>query len=260
MSHPSIRIERQGSIARVTLDRPEKHNCISTEMWREVDQLFSDFDADETLRCIVLSGAGGRAFSVGADIAEFPEVRKDAAHARRYAKLLNGALAAVATCRHPVIAAIQGLCVGGGLELASVCDLRLCTEDSRFGVPVKRLGLVVSYSELQPLVRLVGPANAKEILLEGRVFDAVRAREMGLVNRIMPAAAFDEGIRESAAAIAEGAPLVAHWHKKFIGRLGYSRPLSDAELEESYNCFNTEDFRIGTEAFINKTEPVFKGR
>jgi enoyl-CoA hydratase/carnithine racemase len=187
-------------------------------------------------------------------------VRKDAAQARRYAKLVNGALTAIATCRHPVIAAIQGLCVGGGLELASVCDLRLCTGDSRFGVPVKRLGLVVSYAELQPLVRLVGPANAKEILLEGRLFDAGRAREMGLVNRVLPGAGFDDGIRDSAAAIAEGAPLVARWHKKFIGRLGYSRPLSDAELEESYNCFNTEDFRIGTEAFISKTDPVFTGR
>lgn len=260
MSHPSIRVEQQGSIVRVTLDRADKHNCISVEMWRELEHLFAGFDADESLRCIVLTGAGGKAFSVGADIAEFPEVRRDAGQARRYAKLINGALAAIGTCRHPVVAAVRGLCVGGGLELAAVCDLRLCSEDSRFGIPVKRLGLVVSYAELQPLVRLVGPANAKEILLEGNVFDAVRAREMGLVNRILPVAEFDAGIEASAAAIASGAPLVARWHKKFIGRLGHSRPLSDAELEESYNCFNTEDFRIGTEAFINKTEPIFKGR
>ncbi len=260
MSHPSIRVERRGSIAQVTLDRPDKHNCLSTGMWQEIDRLFSELDADESLRCIVLSGAGGKAFSVGADIAEFPEVRRDAGQARRYAKLVNGALTAVGTCRHPVVAAIRGLCVGGGLELATVCDLRLCTDDSRFGIPVKRLGLVVSYTELQPLVRLVGPANAKEILLEGRVFGAGRAREMGLVNRVLPLADFDDGIRESSAAIAEGAPLVARWHKKFVGRLGFSKPLSDAELEESYNCFNTEDFRIGTEAFINKTEPIFKGR
>jgi enoyl-CoA hydratase/carnithine racemase len=260
MSHPFIRIERQGGIARVTFDRPEKHNCISIDMWRELGHLFTGFDADEDLRCVVLAGAGGKAFSVGADIAEFPQVRKDAGQARKYGKVTHGALAAIATCRHPVVAAIQGLCVGGGLELASACDLRFCTEDSRFGVPVKRLGLVVAYPELQPLVRLVGPANAKEILLEGKVFDAGRAREMGLVNRVLPVAGFQEAIGATAASIAEGAPLVARWHKRFIGRLGDPRPLSDAELEESYNCFNTEDFRIGTEAFMNKTDPRFKGR
>src|SRR5690606_3475320 len=108
MSHPSIRVERRGSIAQVTLDRPDKHNCLSTGMWQEIDRLFSELDADESLRCIVLSGAGGKAFSVGADIAEFPEVRRDAGQARRYAKLVNGALTAVGTCRHPVVAAIHG--------------------------------------------------------------------------------------------------------------------------------------------------------
>ena len=152
------------------------------------------------------------------------------------------------------------LCVGGGLELSSACDMRYCTEDSRFGIPVKRLGLVVAYAELLPLVRLVGSANAKEILLEGRVFDAARAREMGLVNRVLPRDGFEAAIEEIAAAIAEGAPLVARWHKKFVDRLTDPTPLSAEEADESYHCFDTEDFLIGTEAFRSKTQPVFKGR
>jgi enoyl-CoA hydratase/carnithine racemase len=260
MTDNLLLVTRTDAIARVTINRPDKHNCVSTAMWRELKRLFEDFDADSSLRCIVLSGAGGKAFSVGADIAEFPQVRSNAAQAREYGKLAHGAMHAMAHCRHPVIAAVQGLCVGGGLELSSACDMRYCTDDSRFGIPVKRLGLVVAYAELLPLVRLVGSANAKEILLEGRVFDAVRAREMGLVNRVLPRAEFNAAIDEIAATIAEGAPLVARWHKKFVDRLADPAPLSPQEADESYHCFDTEDFQIGTEAFRSKTQPQFKGR
>jgi enoyl-CoA hydratase len=251
---------RAGAVATVTLNRPEKLNCVSTGMWRRLGDLFREFDADQSLRCVIVTGAGGKAFSVGADIGEFPKVRSNAAQARDYGKLAHGAMEALTACRHPVIAAIRGLCVGGGLELASVCDMRDCTGSSRFGIPVKRLGLVVAYAELLPLVRLVGPANAKEILLEGQVFDAVRAQAMGLVNRVLPEADFDEAIAGIAASIADGAPLVARWHKKFVDRLEDPRPLSPEELEQSYHCFDTEDFQIGTEAFRSKTQPVFKGR
>jgi len=260
MTSGHILVSSERAIVRVTINRAEKHNCLNTAMWRELKTLFQGFDADESLRCIVLGGAGGKAFCVGADIAEFPTVRANAGQAREYAKLAHGAMEAMAGCRHPVVAAIQGLCVGGGLELASACDLRFCTESSRFGVPVKRLGLVVAYPELLPLARLVGPANAKEILLEGKVFGTERAREMGLVNRVLPEAGFDAAIQEIASAIAEGAPLVARWHKKFVDRLGDPAPLTAEELDQSFHCFDTEDFRIGTEAFNAKTQPVFKGR
>jgi enoyl-CoA hydratase len=260
MTNDHILVSREDAIVRVTLNRPDKHNCVSTGMWRSLRALFEGFDVDESLRCVVLGGAGGKAFSVGADIAEFPEVRSNAAQARDYAKLAHGAMEAIAGCRHPVIAAVQGLCVGGGLEIASTCDMRFCTEGSRFGVPVKRLGLVVAYAELRPLARLVGPANAKEILLEGQVFGSVRAREMGLVNRVLSDTGFDAAIAGIAAAIAEGAPLVARWHKKFVDRLAEPEPLTAVELDESYHCFDTEDFQIGAEAFRNKTPPVFRGR
>lgn len=259
MTQPIV-VSRQGQVARVTLNRPDKLNCVSTDMWRALKTLFEGFDADESLRCVVLAGAGGKAFSVGADIAEFPQVRSNAAQAREYGKLAHGAMEAMAGCRHPVIAAVQGLCVGGGLELASICDMRYCTESSRFGIPVKRLGLVVAYAELLPLVRLVGPANAKEILLEGAIFGSGRAHEMGLVNRVLPDDGFEPAIEAIAAAIAEGAPLVARWHKQFVDRLADPAPLTADEHDRSYDCFDTEDFQIGSEAFRNKTQPVFRGR
>jgi enoyl-CoA hydratase len=256
----SILVEREGAVVRVVLNRPDKLNCISTPMWQELRRLFESFDADGDLRCVVLAGAGGKAFCVGADIAEFETSRANAEQARRYAALSHGALEAIARCRHPVVTAIRGLCVGGGLELACMTDLRICTDASRFGIPVKRLGLVVATTEMAPLMRLVGPANTKEILLTGDIFAAADAQRMGLVNRVVADAAFDTELARLVGAIVEGAPLVARWHKKFADRLTDPRPLDAAEHDESYHCFDTEDFRIGSAAFLAKTKPVFKGR
>ncbi|MBL8697870.1 MAG: enoyl-CoA hydratase/isomerase family protein [Alphaproteobacteria bacterium] len=256
----TLLVAREGDVARVTINRPDKLNCMDTAMWRRMGELFAGFDADETLRCIVLGGAGGRAFCVGADIAEFGTTRANAEQARAYARLTHGALGRIAACRHPIVVAIRGLCVGGGLELACVADLRIATAGSRFGIPVKRLGLVVATTEMAPLIRLVGPANTKDILLTGDIFGAERALHMGLVNRVLPDDGFEAGVEAVVASIVEGAPLVARWHKKFADRLMDPRPLSDAEHDESYNCFDTEDFRIGSAAFLAKTKPAFKGR
>ncbi len=249
-----------GHVARVVLNRPEKLNCVSTAMWSGLADIFRELDADPGLRCVVLSGAGGRAFCVGADIAEFATTRADAAQARRYAELSHAALQAIARCRHPVVAAIDGLCVGGGLELACCADLRICSSPSRFGIPVKRLGLVVATTEMEPLVRLVGAAVAKEILLTGDIFPAEEARRMGLVNRVAPGDGFAREVDRLVASIVEGAPLVARWHKKFADRLCDPRPLDAAEHDESFHCFDTEDFRIGSAAFLAKAKPDFVGR
>jgi enoyl-CoA hydratase len=255
-----VRVERQGEVARVTLDRPDKLNAVNNAMWDRLGELFGKLDADASLRCVIIAGAGERAFSVGADIGEFEENRSSVEQARRYARRTHGALDAIARCRHPVLAEIRGLCVGGGLELACCCDLRIAGASARFGIPVKRLGLVVAYAELQPLVDLVGPANAMEILLEGEVFGAQRAYDMGLVNRVVPDAALADEVAASGARICEGAPLVARWHKKFTRRLMQPAPLSPGELDESYACFGTEDFRTGYQAFLAKTKPAFRGR
>jgi enoyl-CoA hydratase/carnithine racemase len=155
---------------------------------------------------------------------------------------------------------IHGVCVGGGLEMAAVCDMRICGESSRFGVPVKRLGLVMAYAEMKGLIDLVGRSVALEIALEGRVFGAQEAREKGLVNRVVPDDKVEEESAATARRIAEGAPLVARWHKKFARRLADPRPLTPEENAESYACFGTEDFRIGYRAFLAKEKPAFRGK
>jgi enoyl-CoA hydratase/carnithine racemase len=159
-----------------------------------------------------------------------------------------------------VVAQIHGVCVGGGLLVASLCDIRICGDSSRFGVPVRNLGLVEAYAEMAPLVRLAGADVALEILLEGRVFGAAEAREKRLVTRVVPDADVAAEARVSATRIAEGAPLVARWHKKFARRLLDARTISAEEEAECYACFDTEDFRIGWEAFLAKKKPQFVGR
>ena len=199
-----VLLERAGAIAKVTLNQPAKLNAVNNAMWRRLRELFAELDADDGLRCVVLAGAGERAFSVGADISEFEESRSTIEQARRYARAHARRDARDRACRHPVIAQIRGLCVGGGLELTTVCDLRICGASARFGIPVKRLGLVVSYTELKPLLELIGPANALEILLEGRIYGAEEALRMGLVNRVVPDAEVEREVDGDARAHRRG--------------------------------------------------------
>ncbi len=255
-----VTVEREDSIVTVTLNQEAKLNAVSLAMWDWIDEVFTELDRDESLRCIILRGAGTHAFSVGADISEFEEHRSTAAKAKRYGKRTHGALEKIIACRHPVIARIDGLCVGGGLEIATTADLRICSRRARFGIPIKRLGLVVAYAELAPLVHLIGPSNAMEILMEGQIFGADRAYDMGLVNRVVGDDGLDQEVQATAERIAEGAPLVARWHKKFARRLLSPKPLSKAEQDESYACFATEDFEIGYQAFLAKEKPAFKGK
>jgi enoyl-CoA hydratase len=158
------------------------------------------------------------------------------------------------------VALIEGACVGGGLLVASQCDLRIANESARFGVPVKNLGLVEAYDELAAMMNVVGRPLALEILLDGRIFGAREAYEKGLVNRIVPDDTVAEEAYATARRIADGAPLAARWHKKFVRRLAEPRPLSQEEMDESYACFDTEDFREGLAAFLAKRKPKFTGR
>jgi enoyl-CoA hydratase/carnithine racemase len=209
---------------------------------------------------VILRGAGEKSFSPGNDISEFETVRSNKAQAREYGRIMHATAQALADCRHPLIAQIHGICVGGGLEIASLCDLRICGQSSRFGAPIKSLGLVMAYAEMAPLVSLVGRAIALEILLEGRIFEAQEAKDKGLVTRVVPDDQVAAEARASAQRVAEGAPLAARWHKKFARRLADPRPLTDAERDECFDCFDTEDFRIGYQAFLAKRKPQFVGR
>ena len=255
-----ILLERDGDIATVTLSHPERLNALSLAMWEQLGAHARKLDKDVSLRCIVVRGAGDKAFAAGADIAAFQKERANSRQAKKYGARIGAAMQAFAACRHPVVALIQGACVGGGLLVASQADIRICGESSRFGVPVKNLGLVEAYDELQGMLRVAGRAASLEILLEGRIWGAREAYEKGLVNRVVPDDKVIEEAYATARRIAEGAPLAARWHKKFVRRLANPKPLSRKEFDESYACFDTEDFREGVAAFLAKRKPRFVGK
>lgn len=261
MSAPdAVLVERDGPIATVVLNRPERMNALDKAMWMQLGAAIRALDADDGLRCIVLRGAGGKAFAAGADIAEFARERADSAQARRYGQDGIGAMRTIRDCRHPTLALIEGACVGGGLLIASQCDLRIANTSARFGVPVKNLGLVEAYDELEGMMAVIGRAASLELLLEGRIWNAREAYEKGLVNRVLGDAEAAAEAYATARRIADGAPLAARWHKKFARRLADPRPLSAEEFDESYACFDTEDFREGVAAFLAKRKPMFTGR
>ena len=259
-SDAPVLVARDGAIATVTLNNPARLNALTRAMWAGLGDAMRALSADDGLRCVVLRGAGNKAFAAGADIAEFATERADRAQARDYGNLIHATMQAVARCRHPVVALIEGACVGGGLEVAACCDFRVCGESSRFGVPIAKLGLTMGYGELQGLLALVGKAVATEILLESRVFDAQEALAKRLVNRVVP----DDGVERAAYAlaqrIADGAPLVARWHKQYIARLAVTPEVSAAEWEEGFACFDTADYREGVAAFLAKRKPAFQAR
>jgi enoyl-CoA hydratase/carnithine racemase len=252
--------DRGGPIATVVLNRPEKLNALTRPMWKRLGEAFLELSADDGLRCIVIRGAGTKAFAPGNDISEFATERSNVEQAREYGADMRRTIEAIGGCRHPVVAQIHGICVGGGLEIAGLADIRICGESSRFGVPINRLGLVMAYSEIASLIALAGEATALELLLEGRVFDAAEAKDKGLVTRVVPDDQVEAEARATAQRIAEGAPLVARWHKKFARRLRDSAPLTGAEYNEGFACFGTEDFQIGYQAFLAKRKPEFKGK
>ena len=256
----TILLKRDGPIATVTLNRPHRLNALTRPMWERLGDVFLELGADSTLRCIVLRGAGEKAFAPGNDIAEFDTERSNVAQARAYGAIMHRTLRTIDECPLPTVALIQGICVGGGLEIAGLCDIRICGESSRFGAPINRLGLVMAYPEVSALLKLVGRAAALEILLEGRIFGAAEARDKGIVTRVVADGAVVGEVYASARRIAEGAPLVARWHKQFIRRLNDPAPLGPEELDEGYACFGTEDFQIGYRAFLAKEKPRFQGR
>ena len=255
-----ILVNRDGAIATVVLNRPDKLNALTMAMWRRLGEAIESLSRDDSVRCVVLRGAGEKAFSPGNDIGEFATERSNKAQAIAYGHAMHGTLAALEACDAPIVAEIHGVCVGGGLEIAALADLRICGESSRFGAPIKNLGLTMAYAEMAPLVRLVGRAVALEILLEGRIFSAEEALQKGLVTRVVPDPHVAAEARAAAQRIAEGAPKVARWHKKFARRLADPRPLTSAEIDECFDCFDTEDFRIGYASFLAKKKPTFVGR
>ncbi|MGB6008948.1 enoyl-CoA hydratase/isomerase family protein [Castellaniella sp.] len=255
-----IRVQRAGPVATVLLDHPGRLNAITVSMWRELAQAFTALSADTGLRCVVVRGVGGH-FAAGADIREFPEVRSDPDRVQAYHRLtIAPALQAIARCIHPVLAVIEGVCVGGGLEIASVCDLRLATHDARFGAPINRLGFPMAPDEMRGLLALAGRAVTLEILLEGRVFDAREALSKGLLTRVVDAAGLDSEQAATVARLCAGAPQAARLNKRMAARLGAGNPpLTDAEWQACFGYASGHDHQEGVRAFLDRRPPVFKG-
>ena len=256
----NIKIERHDGIATVTLDNPSKLNAISVAMWGALKTAFSDFSADLSLRCIMVRGAGGN-FAAGADISEFAEVRSNPAQLHEYhGRTIADALRAIAECLHPTVALIEGFCIGGGLEIASQCDLRIAGASSRFGAPIHKLGFAMAPDELRGLLALAGRATAMELLLEGRILSAEEASKKGLVTRVVADDVVEVEAKAAAGHIAAMAPLANRITKRLSRRLGPGAPpLSKEEFDESFAYWDSQDHREGIAAFLEKRPPKFSG-
>jgi enoyl-CoA hydratase len=255
-----VLVERKDGVAWVIINRPEKMNALNLPVWQGVGDAFLDLAKDESVRCVVLRGSGRKAFAPGADIDEFDSLRATPAQAKTYDLVMRRALAAAADCPKPTLVMIHGPCVGGGLELACQCDIRIAGRSARFGVPIARIGVVMAHPELAGIARLIGPARALEILLEAKVIDAATALEWGLLARVTDDAELEAEIKATAERILAGSPLAHKWHKSFIRRLNDPSPVSEAELGEAYRFLETEDYREGVAAFLAKRKPEFKGK
>ncbi len=257
-----ILVETSGTIANIVFNRPDQRNAISYEMWNELVRIMDDIERDTSIRCVVFRGAGRQSFSAGADIKDFDAHRYDSSSAARYAKAFEAALESVDNLRCPTIAAIQGFCVGGGLELAAATDIRIATNGSRFGVPVNRLGLTAGWDELRRMIAVAGMPAVKYLVLSGRIIHIHDAMRFGLVTEAVEDDEFGATIEKLSNQIANGAPLVARDHKIMIHRLSVDQDttkLSENDYDLQFRVFDSEDFREGVAAFKAKRRPVFRG-
>ena len=259
----SIEVERDalagaGAVATLWLNRPERRNAFDLAMWGRLGDLAMELGAQDDLRCLVLRGRGG-AFAAGADISEFPEKRSSTGQAVDYAKIMDRATEAVADCPAPTLAVIEGPCVGGGLELAVQCDLRIASETARLGIPINRIGHCLPYPAMIALVELAGRATALEILLEGRILTAEEALAKGLVTRVVPDGDLEAEAAATVKRIAAGAPLAARWHKSLAKKALRPESLTEETWREPLLSCDTADYREGIRAFLAKETPVFRG-
>jgi enoyl-CoA hydratase len=253
-----VLLARNGEVATVTLFNPERLNALNAAMWQRLGDIFVALDDDDTLRCVVVRGEGG-VFAAGGDLVEMHELRATPEGALAYHATVEHALQAIEACRHPVLAAIDGPCVGGGLEIACACDLRIASTSARFGAPINKLGFSMYPGELAGLLRLAGPAVVKEILLEGRLLTASEAYAKGLLTRVVADADLARETQATVERIAAGAPLVARTHKQWIARLQNGATPSTDELRASFGILDSADYAEGYAAFRAKRTPSFSG-
>jgi enoyl-CoA hydratase/carnithine racemase len=251
---------KEGAVGWLIFNNPERRNAVSVDMWEAIPQVIAQYEADPEVRVIVLAGAGDKAFVSGADISQFEKERSSADAVQRYEELAEGAAAKLASCDKPLVAMIRGYCLGGGVNIAVLCDIRVAADDARFGIPAAKMGLGYRASSMKNLVEVVGGAYAREIMITARQFTAAEAREMGLVNKVVSVADLEKAVKEYTDAIGGNAPLTMRTAKRIIrelGRVDYDAAKTKAWAKE---CFDSEDYKEGRKAFMEKRKPVFKGR
>jgi len=254
--------EVDGPIARLTFNDPARHNVLSLAMQEAIPAVVDAWQADDSIRVIITTGAGGRAYAAGADISEFGAKRTEAADRAEYDRKTGAAWRCWRRLTKPVIAAIDGYCIGGGLLMALQADIRICSDVSTFAIPAARLGLGYGFGGVRTLMQYVNPAVAAELLYSARRFSATEALTAGLVNRVVPRDELPGAVDELARQIAANAPLTIKACKAAIRLAAEGGPDPDTSEVDALveACFRSEDYREGQAAFLEKRDPVFRGR
>lgn len=253
--------EKRGAIGWLTFNDPARHNAVSFAMWEAIPIALEAFGEDPDIRAVVLSGAGGRAFVSGANISQFDQLRSGEEAVEAYERVAEAAQLALYDFDKPTIAHIQGYCIGGGLNIALCCDLRIAADNSSFAIPAGKLGLGYRLTAIRNLVTVVGPANALEIFLTATRYTANDARELGLLHKVVAAGELDAALDAYLVKIQANAPLTLKAGKKMIRQLQQLGPGVDIEAMRQLvmDCFNSNDYREGRKAFAEKRAPVFSG-
>ena len=242
-------------------NNPARHNALSLPMWQAMGDIMEGYAEDDRVRVVVMRGAGGRAFVSGADISEFDKERSSAQQKQAYGRIAGRGSAALARIDKPLLALIEGYCIGGGLATALAADVRIATDDATFGIPAARLGLGYEYAGLAKLARVVGPARARDIMLSARYFDADEAQRMGLINFAVPRAEIESHTLDYARTIAANAPLTVRAAKAAVNAFERGGLTEEVDsVEQLVNaCFDSEDYKEGRRAFAEKRKPNFRG-
>jgi len=261
---PTDRVQAwaEGPTLHIRFNNPARHNALSVDMWQAIPPLLRQAEADAAIRLVVFSGAGGKSFVSGADISQFEDMRAAREAVKQYEAMAEEALIAIYHCTRPTLACIRGWCIGGGVNVAISCDLRLASDDSTFAIPAARLGLGYRFSALKNLVDLVGVGAAKDLFFTARRIDAAEAKALGLVTRVCAADALDALLQEYTQALAQNAPLTVHAGKRIIQEILKPDADLDRELCQQLirGCFDSEDYAEGRRAFMDKRQPAFKGK